>query len=50
MLGGGCLANRVLAEGLHAALAQLGITAYLPRRLPAGDGGLSFGQAIMGRG
>jgi hydrogenase maturation protein HypF len=50
VLGGGCLANRVLAEGLHAALAQIGITAYLPRRLPPGDGGLSFGQAIMGRG
>src|SRR5271166_4946489 len=50
VLGGGCLANRVLAEGLHAALARIGITACLARKLPAGDGGLSFGQAIMGRG
>jgi hydrogenase maturation protein HypF len=50
VLGGGCLANRVLAEGLHAALAQIGITAFLARKLPPGDGGLSFGQAIMGRG
>ena len=49
VLGGGCLANRVLAEGLHAALARIGITARLARRLPTGDGGLSFGQAIMGR-
>jgi hydrogenase maturation protein HypF len=49
LLGGGCLANRVLAEGLHAALAVIGVTAHLPRRLPAGDGGLSFGQAIIGR-
>jgi hydrogenase maturation protein HypF len=49
VLGGGCLANRVLAEGLSAALAQLGIAAYFARRLPSGDGGLSFGQAIMGR-
>ena len=49
-LGGGCLANRVLAEGLHAALAGIGIIAYLARKLPPGDGGLSFGQAVMGRG
>jgi hydrogenase maturation protein HypF len=49
VLGGGCLANRVLAEGLHAALGQIGIQAYLARKLPPGDGGLSFGQAILGR-
>ena len=49
VLSGGCLANRVLAEGLHAALARRGITAHLPRKLPPGDGGLSYGQAIMGR-
>jgi hydrogenase maturation protein HypF len=49
VLGGGCLANRVLAEGLHSALARIGITAWLARKLPSGDGGLSFGQAIMGR-
>jgi hydrogenase maturation protein HypF len=49
VLGGGCLANRVLAEGLHAALARIGISACLARKLPPGDGGLSFGQAIMGR-
>jgi hydrogenase maturation protein HypF len=50
VLGGGCLANRVLAEGLHAALAEVGVTACLARKLPPGDGGLSFGQAVMGRG
>jgi len=49
LLGGGCLANRVLAEGLHQALAEIGVTAHLPRLLPPGDGGLSFGQAIIGR-
>ncbi len=46
---GRCLANRVLAEGLQAALAGTGITAWLARKLPPGDGGLSFRQAIMGR-
>jgi hydrogenase maturation protein HypF len=49
VLGGGCLANRVLAEGLHSALARIGITACLARKLPPGDSGLSFGQAIIGR-
>jgi len=49
VLGGGCLANRVPAEGLHAALERTGITARLARKLPPGDGGLSFGQAIMRR-
>ncbi len=50
VLGGGCLANQVLAEGLRAALARSGITAHLAQKLPPGDGGLSFGQAVMGRG
>ena len=50
VLGGGCLANRVLAEGLRATLARAGITPHLAQKLPPGDGGLSFGQAIMGRG
>jgi hydrogenase maturation protein HypF len=50
VLGGGCFANRVLTQGLHAALARSGVTAHLAQKLPPGDGGLSFGQAIMGRG
>jgi len=49
LLAGGCLANRVLAEGLHQALGEIGVAAHLPRKLPPGDGGLSFGQAIIGR-
>lgn len=48
-LGGGCLMNRVLAEGLSAALTQSNLTPLLARRLPANDGGLSFGQAILAR-
>ncbi|PKR91122.1 carbamoyltransferase HypF [Pleomorphomonas diazotrophica] len=48
-LGGGCLMNRVLAEGLSAALAQSNLTPLLARRLPANDGGLSFGQAVLAR-
>ncbi len=48
-LGGGCLMNRVLAEGLSAALVTSKLTPLLARRLPANDGGLSFGQAVLAR-
>jgi hydrogenase maturation protein HypF len=48
-LSGGCFANRVLSEGLSAALRARHLSAFLPRALPANDGGLCFGQAMMGR-
>ena len=46
-LGGGCLVNRVLAEGLVAALSGAGLDPALPRAVPANDGGVSFGQAAF---
>jgi hydrogenase maturation protein HypF len=48
-LGGGCLMNRVLAEGLVAALRADGLDPALPREVPANDGGVSFGQAAFAR-
>ena len=48
-LGGGCLANRVLVDGLAVALRRQGVMPLLARAVPCGDGGLSLGQAALGR-
>jgi hydrogenase maturation protein HypF len=44
-LSGGCFLNRVLREGLVAALQEKGLSPLLHRRLPPGDPCVSFGQA-----
>jgi hydrogenase maturation protein HypF len=49
VLGGGCLINRILAEGLAAALRAHDLKPWFPRAVPANDGGLSLGQAAMAR-
>jgi len=46
-LGGGCLVNRLLREGLSATLSARGFEVLLPATVPPGDGGLAYGQAVL---
>jgi hydrogenase maturation protein HypF len=43
-LGGGVFQNRLLSELVCERLARIGVPVYLCTRVPANDGGLSFGQ------
>jgi hydrogenase maturation protein HypF len=46
-LGGGCAVNRILCAQLSEGLEDLGLEVLLPRNVPPGDGGLSYGQAAI---
>ncbi len=48
-LGGGCMMNKVLAEGLSGLLSERGFAPLLAERIPPNDGGLSLGQAALAR-
>ena len=48
-LGGGCMMNRILSEGLAARLREKSRAPLLARKLPPNDGGLSLGQAALAR-
>ena len=47
-MSGGCLHNRRLARLLRAGLEEKGFQVYQQRKVSPGDGGLSFGQAVVG--
>ncbi|MET7402430.1 Sua5/YciO/YrdC/YwlC family protein, partial [Dactylosporangium sp. NPDC005572] len=46
-LSGGVMQNRVLVGALVAGLAGAGLTPLVNERVPANDGGLSYGQAAV---
>jgi hydrogenase maturation protein HypF len=47
-LSGGCMHNRRLARLLRVGLEEEGFTVLQHRRVSPGDGGLSYGQAVVG--
>ena len=48
-LGGGCLMNAALAQGVALQLQKAGVESLFARRVPSNDGGLSLGQAHLAR-
>ncbi|MBK1690917.1 Kae1-like domain-containing protein, partial [Ectothiorhodospira mobilis] len=48
-LAGGCVLNRLLMTDLRTRLEEGGLRVFEPVALPPGDGGLSLGQAWVGR-
>lgn len=49
VLTGGVFQNRLLLESCQFALQRLGWTVYVHAKVPAGDGGISLGQAGVAR-
>jgi hydrogenase maturation protein HypF len=47
VLSGGVFQNRILLEGVAQGLREAGLTVLTPRRIPANDGGISLGQAVI---
>jgi hydrogenase maturation protein HypF len=47
VLSGGVFANRRLLEGCLAGLGARGLRVLIPELLPAGDGGIAFGQVAV---
>jgi hydrogenase maturation protein HypF len=46
-LSGGCFQNRLLLEGTMAELKKNGFDVYCHSQVPANDGGVSLGQAVI---
>lgn len=49
VINGGVFQNRILLNGLVTELTKRNITGYIPEKFPMNDGGISLGQAMMGR-
>ncbi len=48
VLSGGCMQNSLLLEGLTASLTEKKLQVFTSNSLPANDGAISVGQAIIG--
>jgi len=46
-LSGGCFQNRILLEGCAEGLEEAGFTVFTHQRVPANDGGIALGQAVI---
>jgi hydrogenase maturation protein HypF len=47
VLSGGVFQNRLLLERTSKLLTEAGMRVLVPERLPANDGGISYGQAAV---
>jgi hydrogenase maturation protein HypF len=47
VLTGGVMQNQLLLENLSHELTSLGLTVLVPRQVPANDGGIALGQALI---
>jgi hydrogenase maturation protein HypF len=47
VLSGGCFQNRRLLEGLRTKLRASGFDVFCHRQVPANDGGIALGQAVI---
>jgi len=47
VLSGGVFQNRRLLEAVLGGLHAVGLRTIIPERLPVGDGGISYGQAVV---
>lgn len=48
VLTGGVFMNRILTKLVYAKLTELGFNVYIHRQVPPNDGGIAFGQAVIG--
>jgi hydrogenase maturation protein HypF len=46
-LSGGCFQNKILLESTIEKLKSAGFEIYCHRQVPANDGGISLGQAVV---